>query len=41
MMDKDDLTDDDARFMLVICASFANYVLRLAERANMLKPDPH
>ncbi len=37
MMDKDDLTVDDARYMLVICSAFANYLLRLAERAGILK----
>lgn len=35
MMDKDDLTSDDARFMLVTCSAFANYLLRLAERAGL------
>lgn len=34
MMDKDDLTADDARYMLVTCSAFANYLLRLAERAK-------
>ena len=35
MMDKDDLTSDDARYMLVSCSAFANYLLRLAERAGL------
>ena len=38
--DKDDLTADDARYMLVTCSAFANYLLRLAERAGILKPLP-
>jgi len=38
MMDKDDLTADDARYMLVTCSAFANYLLRLAERAGILTP---
>jgi hypothetical protein len=34
MMDKDDLTPDDARYMLVICSAFSNYLLQLAERSK-------
>lgn len=37
MMDKDDVTSDDARYMLVICSAFSNYLLRLADRAG-IKP---
>lgn len=36
MMDKDNLTADDARYMLVSCSAFANYLLRLAERAGTI-----
>ena len=35
MMDKDDITSDDARYMLVSCSAFANYILRLAEKAGL------
>ena len=38
MMDKDNLTVDDAKYMLIVCSAFANYLLRLAERAKILKP---
>lgn len=38
MMDKPNLTADDARYMLVSCSAFANYLLRLAERAEILIP---
>lgn len=37
MMDKSDLTADDARYMLVTCSAFANYLLTLAMRAGMLQ----
>jgi len=38
MMDRDDLTSDDSRYMLVSCLAFANYLFRLAERAGILEP---
>lgn len=38
MMDKDNLTVDDARYMLVSCSAFSNYLLRLAEKAGILMP---
>jgi hypothetical protein len=35
LMDKPNLTTDDARYMLVSCSAFANYLLRLADRAGV------
>ena len=36
LMEKSDLTPDDARYMLVSCSAFANYLLRLAGRAGLV-----
>lgn len=37
-MEKNNLSSDDAQYWLVSCCAFANYLLRLAERAGILKP---
>ena len=37
MKDSDNLTTDDARLGLVTCSAFANYLLRLADRAATSK----
>jgi hypothetical protein len=34
--DNSEPTLDDARYMLVTCSAFANYVLRLSEQAGFL-----
>jgi len=36
MMDKSNLTPDDARYMLVVCSAFVHYILRLSEKSGLL-----
>jgi len=39
MMQNKELSPADARFMLVACSAFANYLIQLGERSGMLKPN--
>jgi hypothetical protein len=35
LMDESDLASEDAKFMLVLCSAFVNYLLAKAARANV------
>ena len=36
IMDKTDIEPEDARFMLIICSSFVNYIIEKAQKAGLL-----